>query len=1000
MNSIPQIAPGGLCPDCLMQMALESCGTEVALPTASNAELDVTATRSGSAQLTNTTTLPAGTRIGSFQLGRRLGEGGMGAVYEAHDSETGRRVALKVLKHSLNTPAARKRFIREGRTAASVNHPNSVYVYGTDNIDGKLIISMELVAGGTLQDVVRQSGPLPHRKAVDAILQIIDGLEAAAKVGVLHRDVKPSNCFVDTDGKIKVGDFGLSVSTQGTEDSLITRENTVLGTPAFASPEQLRGDDLDVRSDIYSVGVTLFYLLTGEMPFKAQNIVQLLATVLEQPAPLAHSLHKGIPGELSNSIHRCLAKNPVDRWKNYAELRAALRPHSSEAPEPAPLPVRTLATVIDYLPQYALGFSYGLYMYSDMGDVFQHRWMTAFISIGFLLLYFTISESWKGATIGKAILGLRVVTTDRKQPSFGRCLARASVYTIFPQWITVGFGLVARPEWYPTLWGQLMSLSYFVLTAIMFSTARRRNGLAGLHDLISGTRVIKRTPSTIVRPIPKMIAEPRLKTNDAHMIGPYHVLRTLGNSGGRKTVLAYDMRLLRRVWIRESSSDMPELPAAQREATRPGRLRWLNGCRDGERAWDAFEAVEGRPLLNLIREPQSWDAVRGWLLDLATELAAAGRDGSLPETIGLRHVWITADGRAKLLDFVVPEIAPDCLASDEFSSGDPENLNRLLREVASASLSRDSNKSSFRPRPKVNPLPLHAIRFLDELERSTSLVEVGSKLQHLFTLATTVTRRRRWAMLSVALAFPVFMFAIGLVAKPMFEHLRSRSPEGFDLVQQLSIVEMYEKQGQFSGDRKRSFGIYIAAEYGDFVRDSERWNDEYLRAMLTSERRKRIEQCVEEYSHATPQEQETARQQYANVGQMEGEGPLSGNPLWAVLMASSNYILLIGLPCIFAAVLFRGGLLMLMFQVVCTTKKGKQAGRIRMVWRAILWILPAFGVLVGIALLLFSPAPNDDLYRWIGAGLAAVSISLPFLSILLFDRSLLDRLSGTYLVPR
>src|SRR5206468_9392633 len=138
-----------------------------------------------------------------------------------------------------------------------------------------------LVEGGTLQDHVRGKGPLRPAEAVDTVLQVIAGLEAAQAVGVLHRDVKPSNCFVDAEGTVKVGDFGLSISTVNRGEPHLTASGVFLGTPAYASPEQLRGDDLDQRSDIYAVGVTLFYLLTGKIPFDADNMVKLVALVLE-----------------------------------------------------------------------------------------------------------------------------------------------------------------------------------------------------------------------------------------------------------------------------------------------------------------------------------------------------------------------------------------------------------------------------------------------------------------------------------------------------------------------------------------------------------------------------------------------------------------------------------------------------------------------------------------------------------------------------------------------
>src|SRR4029434_5979008 len=225
--------------------------------------------------------------FGGYRVLRLLGRGGMGAVYEAEHLETGRRVALKVLGQSIDSAEARKRFLREGRLAASVSHPNSVYIYGTEEIDGAPVISMELATGGTLRDLIKKQGPLPPREAVDVILQVIAGLQTAHAAGVLHRDVKPANCFVTPDGTVKVGDFGLSVSTLARSDSQLTASGVMLGTPSYAPPEQLRADELDVRGDIYSVGATLYALLTGRAPFEGDNAVQVVAAVLDkQPAPI------------------------------------------------------------------------------------------------------------------------------------------------------------------------------------------------------------------------------------------------------------------------------------------------------------------------------------------------------------------------------------------------------------------------------------------------------------------------------------------------------------------------------------------------------------------------------------------------------------------------------------------------------------------------------------------------------------------------------------------
>ena len=194
---------------------------------------------------------------------------------------------------------------------------------------------------------MRARGPLPVGEAVDCVLQIIEGLEAAQRIGILHRDVKPSNCYVGEDGTVKIGDFGLSISTAVRTEPALTATGAFLGTPAFCSPEQLRGEELNARSDMYSVGATLFYLLTGRTPFEAKNMVQLLATVLEQRAPSPRKFRPEIPQGLAKVVLRCLEKQPGERFKSYADLARALAPYSSTAPTPATLGLRFLAGVVD-----------------------------------------------------------------------------------------------------------------------------------------------------------------------------------------------------------------------------------------------------------------------------------------------------------------------------------------------------------------------------------------------------------------------------------------------------------------------------------------------------------------------------------------------------------------------------------------------------------------------------------------------------------------------------
>src|SRR5262245_9344072 len=202
----------------------------------------------GQDRLTGTNVRPrAGERFGHYAIGRLLGRGGMGDVWEAEDLETGRHVALKTLSHRLNTADESVRLLREGRFAARVTHPNIVYVFGTEDIEDVPVIVMELAQGGTLKDLVAAEGPMPSTRAVDIMLQVIAGLEAASAAGVLHRDVKPSNCFVDVEGRIQIGDFGIAAAIVADPEATLSGAGSVSATPAFASPEQLRGLPLDER---------------------------------------------------------------------------------------------------------------------------------------------------------------------------------------------------------------------------------------------------------------------------------------------------------------------------------------------------------------------------------------------------------------------------------------------------------------------------------------------------------------------------------------------------------------------------------------------------------------------------------------------------------------------------------------------------------------------------------------------------------------------------------
>jgi uncharacterized RDD family membrane protein YckC len=444
-----------------------------------------------------------GTVIGGYRIIRPLGKGGMGSVYEAEEIESGRRIALKVLSQTLDSPEARRRFLREGLLAASVNHPNTVYVFGTDEIDGQPLIAMELVSGGTLQERVQPEEPMPAANAVDAILQVIAGLEAAAALGVLHRDIKPSNCFVETDGTVKVGDFGLSISSAMGGELKLTRTGSFLGTPAFSPPEQLRGDEFTLQGDIYAVGVTLYYLLTGRTPFQGGDLVRMLATVLERPAESPAHLRPELPSGLCRAVLRCLEKPPAKRFRNYAGLRNALLPYSSAAPTPATLSLRFLAACIDGTLMAIASMSMVLLVTGHWDavshpELYQRTELFFASAFGTLLTlaYYAVLEGRWGASLGKRICGLRVTGSNRGLPGVPRALLRAVIIQVLPTLPSLLFlwlSFFPHPSGAGALKLTGLSYSTFVIMALFFCTARRRNGFAAAQDLLTRTRVIRKS---------------------------------------------------------------------------------------------------------------------------------------------------------------------------------------------------------------------------------------------------------------------------------------------------------------------------------------------------------------------------------------------------------------------------------------------------------------------------------------------------------------------------
>lgn len=264
-----------------------------------------------------------GAIVGSrFELLARLGQGGMGVVYKARDKSLDEPVALKLLRPDLEEGVeAAERFRSEIKLARRVGHRNvcRIYEYGEDG--DVRYIAMELVEGTSLGELLRsQGGGLPAERAFDVVLQAVEGLAAIHEAGIIHRDLKPSNIMVEARGGVKLMDFGIAKPMESVKG--ITATGHLVGTPEYMSPEQARGEKLDRRSDVYSMGVILFEVFTGEVPFRGDTPVSTVVKHLQEPPPLDSPR---LPGALVPVLRRALAKTRDERYAAAEDLGAALR---------------------------------------------------------------------------------------------------------------------------------------------------------------------------------------------------------------------------------------------------------------------------------------------------------------------------------------------------------------------------------------------------------------------------------------------------------------------------------------------------------------------------------------------------------------------------------------------------------------------------------------------------------------------------------------------------
>jgi hypothetical protein len=979
--------------------------------------------------------------VGGYRLLRLLGSGGMGRVYEA-EGPGGERVAVKLLAPGVaDSPTTLERFRQEGRLASRIAHPRCVFVRTADQDAGRPYIVMELMSGATLKDLVEGAGPLEPADAITRILDVIEGLVEAHRAGVLHRDVKPANCYLDSESRVKVGDFGLSRSLAA--GSHLTRTGGFVGTPLFASPEQLKGERLDERTDVYSVAATLYYLLTGQAPFQHADGATVIARVVSEPAPSPRRLRPDLPPALEEVVLRGLERQRERRFPDLAAFREALRPLLPGQMTIAGLGLRVGAYLFDCLPFMVVGEAVGV-LRINRGLTIGPVLMLAMSAPVFL--YFWLSEGLWGCSVGKWLLRLRVVRgRGWERPGLGRAALRTALFVATGGLVT---GLAVHALVGPidpvnmakyNLPGVVLSL------AARFVTMRRRNGYRGLHEVLSDTRVVQLPPAPRTDHVPgpaRCSVEALSVESGGHeevptQVSGYVIRRVLRQDGPEKLLLGEDTSLGRRVWLWWRPLPAEPLPPARRDLTRWGRLRWLSAGTEAGGRWDAFVAPDGASLGDrvAVSGPLDWAGTRLLLEALADELHAAATDGTLPQSLSIEQVWIGALGRLQLLDWPLSG-AEKAVANGPGAGGDERTL-ALLRQTAFLALEGRLQEAE---RPPQAIVPLHARRLLGRLaegpDRYQRLEEFRTDLAASRTRPSEVTPVLRAFHLVIAFCFVVVgaLMMIGWsrngalahammlddaqlhaqvlreildnkeLAEPLLADLSPDDPLRTATQQQCRLLD--ERRAQDQRDQvtlldSLGWEDYAAQAIPELsLRRTLAGADEPLRI----ERRlgdsyavKIVRLNFSEGRTLVLRTKDLTQAAARARGEVQDELPTQ---LFPAIGMFPFALIAVPLCLIATALLFRGGLSLRMAGLALVRSGGRDALRVQCAWRILVVWLPVVAVLL--------PSLWIDLYRidllWlcpILQGLALLPLALHAALALRFPRrSLPDWLAGTYVVPR
>lgn len=986
-------------------------------------------------------TAPPVDSLGGFKLVRFLGAGGMGAVYEGEHTDTGRRVAVKVLAGRLAShPQAVERFRQEGRVASQISHPHCVFVLAADADAGRPFIVMELMPGKTLKELVDERGGLPIGETIARALDVIDGLAEAHRLGVIHRDVKPSNCFLTADDRVKVGDFGLSKSLSPSRDGgHLTRSGAFLGTVLFASPEQIRGEPVGYDSDVYAVCATVYYLLAGRAPYQHESITAALAKAVSEPPPPLRPKRPEVPRELERVILRGLERDRSRRWQTLEELGDALRDLRPDAQHPARPRSLILAYIADVLLFELVVIPLDFLVLSAIGplternDVFGATWFELLTSV----LYFGLFDGLTGATPGKRLLRLRVTRVgETGPPGLWSGLVRSAVFALM--WVT----MTTLPDVFVGDWpsgptGAVMGIGAFVvgLGLLLVQFRRTFHGYRGAHDFASGCRVVQRRPTPPrVRlvskfPSPVDLVHPTTVQLPS-TIGGYRVRgKVCDLPDGGEVWSAEDQSLGRAVLVRLMPPGVGDPTDAETTVTRPTRMRVIGHgtfvWEKAERAWVAFAAPLGSPLLDVVdpEQPRSWAEARPLLEQLVNELQASTADGTAVSRPTLAQVWVEPTGRLQLLDFPLPTATSSSATSLVDGNDDPL---RIVREVATLTL---EGKPRACGQQISAPIPPHASAILttlfndktrdggfDTLARglaashdNPAIITAGARAAHL-SLQSLMLGFGLAVMFVVSGLVNLF-FAVGTantVWQTALTRDMLRDPELAKVLRDRIPIEQASGKIRASTARELTAALApdalpetitqldrVVAVRKEAVQTALRTLNPVERAAVSRMRRfwEAAPADVEDQSLSVLYFQlQIAQNNRAVMIRVERPGAV----LFPFLL-----VIVIAWPLFWAAFayLFRGGLSMKLAGIVLVDASGRPAGRFRCAVRELLVWAPITVVLLS-SLWLQLVSPEMVAVRTVMWLVAAAMLPVYVLTALRYPtHPPQDRVMGTYLVP-